>query len=72
MDESEKFELLERIARLPTGEQLEFVEDILRRLRRDSFTDHAALDRDMEQMAADPNVQRVLRNEDLLEAHEAG
>ena len=64
MTSAEKYEIAERIARLPVGEQLAFIEGLIRGLRQ-AFTDHAALTREMEQMAADPDIQRVLRGDDL-------
>jgi hypothetical protein len=60
------------VSSLPVGEQLEVVEELLRRLRRNSFTDHAALERQMEEMANDPGMQRVLSGADLLDSAGAG
>jgi hypothetical protein len=68
MTHEERFELTERIAQLPLAEQFYLLEDILRRIRHQHFTDYAALEREMEEMANDPEIQRVLRGEDLTEA----
>jgi hypothetical protein len=61
----ERYELLERIGKLTPEEQLMLAEGILRNIRRAHFTDHEALRRDAEAMAADPGIQKALRNEDL-------
>ena len=67
----EKHEIAERIAQLPVAEQLAFIEELVRGLRQ-AFTAHAALERQMEEMVNDPDVQRVLRNEDVKGTHSMG
>jgi hypothetical protein len=59
-------DLLDRAAKLSPGEQLHIIERLASNIRNEQFTDHAALDRAMEEMAADPGIQRALRNEDLV------
>jgi hypothetical protein len=63
--------MVERIAQLPVVEQLAFVEELVRRLRR-AFTDHAAIERDLDDTVNDPAMQRVLNNQDLVDRHATG
>ena len=65
MTSNEKYELIQRVSKLPTVEQLALIEELIGELRL-AFTDHAAIEREMNAMMADPGMQRVLRNEDLL------
>jgi len=65
MTSREKYELEQAIGKLPLVEQLEIVEAILRNLRR-ANEDHEAMAREVEEMAKDPDMQRVLRGEDLV------
>jgi hypothetical protein len=71
MTGEEKYEIIERVGRLPAAEQVALIEGLLRGLRN-ALTDHAAKERDLESMANDPDIQRVLRNEDLVDKHAAG
>jgi hypothetical protein len=64
MTSKEKYELTQRIAALPLVEQLEFIEALVRNLRK-ANTDWEEVGRTMAAMAADPEMQRVLNNEDL-------
>jgi hypothetical protein len=59
--DDELFEVAKRIAQLPTGKQLEFVEQVLRNLRCAAFTDHVAFEKGLQEMAADPDIQREMR-----------
>jgi hypothetical protein len=61
----ELFDLQQRIARLTPEDQLYLVERVLAGIRHAHFTDHEAMRKELEAMAADPGIQRVLRNEDL-------
>jgi hypothetical protein len=72
MPQDEMFEMEQTFAGWPVERQLLFVERLLRRMRRDSFTDRAAVEREMEAMANDPGMQRVLNNQDLGPTHAAG
>jgi hypothetical protein len=65
MTTKEKLEIEKRIGELPVIEQLQFVQQLIRQLIKNHFTDHAALERAMDDMVNDPGMQRVLRNEDL-------
>ena len=56
---------------LPLHEQLLLIERLVRRVRQ-STGDPAGLDRALEQMAADPDIQRVLRGDDLVPKNAAG
>jgi hypothetical protein len=58
MTHEARYELAERIAQLPLGEQFYLLEDILRRIRQVHFTDHAAMEREMEALANDPDLLR--------------
>ena len=61
MTDDELVEIERRVAQLPPGEQLELVERLLRNLRHAEYTDHAAFEKDLQEMAADPDVQREMR-----------
>jgi hypothetical protein len=65
MDYQKLNEFATWVSSLSVREQLEVVEELLRRLRRNSFTDHEALARQMQEMAKDPGMQRVLSGADL-------
>jgi hypothetical protein len=67
MTDREKYEIVQRIRALPVLEQLEIIEDLVRNLSM-AHTDHEAMAREMEEMANDPAMQRVLNNEDLVKA----
>ena len=69
---TEMHTLEERIATLPPEDQLHLLEWIGSHIRRTYFTDHDALGRAMAEMAADPGMQRVLRNEDIRVQNAAG
>jgi DNA-directed RNA polymerase subunit F len=64
MTAQERYEIVERVAKLPPEEQLQLIEELVRSLRRASV-DRLAVERTMDEMAADPGMQRVLRNEDV-------
>jgi hypothetical protein len=51
----------EQFATLSLHEQLLFIERLVRRVRRHAYLDAADFDREMEEMANDPDVQRELR-----------
>jgi len=56
---------LERqIAQLSAEEQLWLIERVAHRLRRPRFEDEATLERELAAMAADPDIQRELREID--------
>jgi hypothetical protein len=71
MTRHEKYDMVKRIGQLPLVEQLELVEELLRNLRK-ANTDDAAIEKAMDAMVADPDMQRVLNNEDLVDHHAAG
>jgi hypothetical protein len=60
MTPQELFEIEQRIAQLPPGEQLRLIERLIGRLRSAYFTDHEALQRNLREMASDPDIQREL------------
>jgi hypothetical protein len=68
MKSEDVYDLEERIAQLSLGDQIHLLEAVLGRIRQKYFTDHEAMERDIAAMAADPDIQRVLRGEDLTEA----
>ena len=65
MTSDEKYDIERRIAQLPAEEQLQIIEQLLRQFRQTFHTDHDAIAEEMRQMAEDPDIQRVLRGEDL-------
>ena len=65
MTTDEMLEMESRFAAWPVEQQLRFIERLARRIRRDSFTDHAGLAAQMDEMVNDPGMQRVLNNQDL-------
>jgi hypothetical protein len=67
----EKYELIERLSSLPATEQLEVIEALIRGLRKASL-DRGAIEKAMDAMVADPGMQRVLRNEDLVKSDATG
>jgi hypothetical protein len=64
MTAKEKYELIERISAWSLFEQLEFIEALVRQLRK-ANTDREAIEKQMDALVADEGMQRVLRNEDL-------
>jgi hypothetical protein len=64
MTRKEKYELIEQIGEWSLFDQLEFIEALVRQLRR-ANVDRAAIEKQMDALVADENMQRVLRNEDL-------
>ena len=72
MTSNEMSDMERRFAAWPLSDQIRFIERLVRRMRRDSFTDSASGDLDLQAMAADPDIQRVLRNEDLVPKNAAG
>ncbi len=60
MFSKELFDIEERAGQLPPEEQLELIGHLVRQLRLTYFTDHAALEREMDAMAADPDIQREM------------
>ena len=54
----ERYELIQQIKALPVVEQLAVLEEIIRTVRR-SFVDQATLDRQVVEMANDPDIQRA-------------
>jgi hypothetical protein len=71
MTTKEKHELIERLTSLPLGEQLDIIESMIRALRK-ANVDREAVGQAMDAMVADPGMQRVLRNEDLVTPNAAG
>jgi hypothetical protein len=69
MTPQEKYELIERISTWTLFDQLEFIEALVRQLRK-ANTDYAAIEKQMDAMAADEAMQRVLRGEDLEDGDE--
>jgi hypothetical protein len=65
MTRAEMHEIGRRIGQLTVVEQLAFIEQLIRGLRR-AFTDDDAMAKDISEMAADPDIQRVLRGEDVV------
>jgi hypothetical protein len=61
----EKYEIQRKIAALPVGEQVEFIEAIARNLRKEQFTDHEKMRREIEEMVNDPEFMKIMNNEDL-------
>jgi hypothetical protein len=66
MTSREKIELAEKIGQWPVYEQLAFIEELVRGLRK-AFTDHKAFAEEMQRMANDPGMQQVLNNEDVID-----
>lgn len=60
-------EIAAKIKLLSPSDQLYIAGRILGDIKHDYFTDHAAIAREAEEMANDPDIQRVLRGEDLPE-----
>jgi hypothetical protein len=58
-------EIQAKVGELTPEEKLYLVERILGSIRKEHFTDNEALAASIEAMANDPDMQRVLRNEDL-------
>jgi hypothetical protein len=58
-------EIQARIELLSAEDQLYLAQLIIGGIRKRYFVDHEKADREMEEMANDPGIQRVLRNEDL-------
>lgn len=71
MTSQEKYEIERRIAELPLVEQLQFVEALIRNLRR-SQTDETETDRLMDEMVTDADMLRILNNQDLGPKHAMG
>jgi hypothetical protein len=55
---------------LTITDQLLLIERLVRRMRRGNISE-AAMARDLEEMANDPDIQRVLRGEDLARTENA-
>lgn len=68
----ELVELEQRIAQLSPPERLHLIERTARMVRQDCFTDHDALAKGIEEMAADPDIQRELDLWRSAEEHAAG
>lgn len=65
MTKQDMHEISERVSRLPLYDQLELIERLIRNLRK-ANVDRDAIEVAMDAMVADPGMQRVLRNEDLV------
>lgn len=63
--QNEMYELYVRLQALTPEERMMVVEMVLSDIRRKHFTDHEAIERDLDAMIADPDFQRVMNNEDL-------
>ena len=61
MTGDELFDIEERVAQLPPEAQMRLIERLIHRVRQTCFTDHAALERGLQEMATDPDIQRELR-----------
>lgn len=57
---TELVELEQRMSKLSPAERLHLIERLARQVRQDCFTDHAALAKGIEEMAADPAIQHEL------------
>lgn len=58
-------EIQAKLSGLTPEEKLYLTERILGSIRKEHFTDNEGLAANIEAMANDPDMQRVLRNEDL-------
>jgi hypothetical protein len=72
MTPNEMSDMERRFAAWPLPDQIRFIERLVRRIRHDSFADSANGDLDLQAMAADPDIQRVLRADDLVSKNAAG
>jgi hypothetical protein len=62
----------QRFDGLSTSDVLLWLERLLPRRRQGAFADPVEFEPRMEEMANDPDVQRVLRNEDLIDPDNSG
>ncbi|HEY8504347.1 MAG TPA: hypothetical protein VIL46_07170 [Gemmataceae bacterium] len=72
MNYEEMAEIEQRVARLTVEDQLYLIERLLRNLRVEKFTDHAAMEKDLREMAEDPDVRRELELWRKSDAHTPG
>lgn len=71
MNWKELAEIQERIGRLTPAEKLYLIERMAASIRTEHFTDHAAIDRGLEALAADPGVRREIDAWNGSEPHAA-
>lgn len=58
-------EVRQKLALLTPDERLLIAQEIIGDVRHEHFVDHEWLAREAQEMANDPDIQRVLRGEDL-------
>ena len=61
MNDPELVDIEARVARLTAEEQLYLIERLLRNIRLGAYSDPAAAEKSLRDMAADPDIQRDLR-----------
>lgn len=60
MSPEELIDFEQRVGQLPPEEQVRIIERLVRQLRQTHFTDHEALERGLDEMAFDPDMQREM------------
>ncbi len=60
MTPEELFDFEQRVGQLPPEEQMRLIERLVRQLRQAHFTNHAALERGLDEMVTDPDMLREM------------
>lgn len=69
---NELHDLTERIGRLSPAEQMYLIQQIAGGIQDKHFTDHAAIEKGLDEMAADPAIQEEIALWNGTEAHASG